>query len=124
MNTHTESSELDEQAKLDWYKIVFGLKKQFGKKPDINGILFIIGVRELGQNRAFEKHEKMDLVHIAMCRLLSKEGHYRLDRHDEDGWPHYTLVKPIPHADLATQENNLKRLIVAYFREEDLLTEL
>ncbi len=113
--------QLDDETKGKWYQVVFSLKKQFGKKPDMNGILFLIGVRELGQMREFAKDEKMDLMHIATCKLLSYEGYYKLESVDEDGWPHYTLVESPPYSDLLSQENRLRKLVVAYFEENDLL---
>lgn len=116
--------ELDEESKMKWYKIIFGLKKQFDKKPDMNGLLFLIGMRELGQNRTFSKDEKMDLMHIATCKLLSYEGYYAFSHTDEDGWPHYNLVNALPYADLIKQENFLKKLVVRYFEEEGILDTL
>src|SRR5688500_15379375 len=109
--------ELDELSKMKWYKVVFALKGQFGKKPDMNALLFLIGMQEVGQAREFSKEEKMDLMHVATCKLLSFDGYYAFDRTDEDGWPHYTLVKSPPFGDLAIQENTLKRLVVRYFEE-------
>jgi hypothetical protein len=99
---------------------VFDLKKQFGKKPDMNGILFLIGMRELGQLREFEKDEKMDLMHIATCKLLSYEGYYKLESIDEEGWPHYQMIKALPYADLLSQENRLKKLVVDYYVDNEL----
>ncbi len=116
--------ELDETTRMKWYKIVFGLKKQFEKKPDINGLLFLIGVRELGQNRKFEKEEKMDLMHIATCKLLSYEGYYKFSHTDADGWAHYEQTKQLSYTDLMKQENFLKKLIVKYFEEEGILETL
>ena len=114
-------SELfDETTKLNWYKVIFGLKKQFGKKPDMNGILFLIGIRELGQNREFTKAEKMDLFHIATCKLLSYDGYYKFTHTDEDGWPHYDLIKKPAFTDLMSQEMILRKLVVAYFDENEL----
>jgi len=113
--------ELDEQTKLQWYKIVFSLKKVFDKKPDMNGLLFLIGIRELGVTREFSKEEKIDLMHVATCKLLSYDGYYEFERTDEDGWPHYKLVKQPPYADLMYQENILKKLIVKYFEESGLI---
>jgi len=112
---------LTDAEKGKWYRIVFDLKKQFGKKPDMNGMLYIIGIRELGKNRVFEKHEKMDLMHIATCKLLSYEGYYAFERIDDEGWPHYRNIKPLPYADLMNQENLLRKLIVRYFEESGLL---
>jgi hypothetical protein len=114
-------TELDDTTKNKWYKIVFGMKKQFGKKPDLNGILFLIGVNELGQLKTFDKQEKTDLMHIATCKLLSYEGYYRLTEYDKDGWPHYELVKKPPYVNLIEQENFLKKLIVTYFEDNKIL---
>lgn len=114
---------LDDATKSKWYRIVFDLKKQFGKKPDMNGILFLIGMRELGQLREFAKDEKMDLMHIATCKLLSYEGYYELQSTDDDGWPHYQMIKALPYADLLSQENRLKKLVVEYYVDNDLFEE-
>ena len=114
---------LDDATKSKWYRIVFDLKKQFGKKPDMNGILFLIGMRELGQLREFAKDEKMDLMHIATCKLLSYEGYYELQSTDEDGWPHYQMIKALPYADLLSQENRLKKLVVEYYVDNNLFEE-
>ena len=112
---------LSEHTKLQWYKIIFSLKKTFGKKPDMNAIIFLIGVRELGVTREFSKEEKTDLMHIATCKLLSYDGYYEFEKNDEDGWPHYNLVKNPPYADLIDQENILKKLIVQYFEDSGLI---
>jgi hypothetical protein len=113
--------DMDETTKMKWYKIVFALKKDFGKKPDLNGLLFLIGMRELGQVREFSKDEKMDLMHIATCALLSLEGYYELEKYDEENWPHYKECKQLPYGDLMKQENYLRKLIVKYFDKNELL---
>lgn len=115
------TDEMDDETKAKWYRIVFNIKKQFGKKPDLNALLFLIGMRELGQNRAFDKQEKMDLFHLATCKLLSYRGYYELEKTDEEGWPHYRLVKPVENQGLTAQEELLKILIVKYFEESDLI---
>ena len=120
MNTEN-NFVLTEHTKLQWYKIIFSLKKIFGKKPDMNAIIFLIGVRELGVTREFSKEEKTDLMHIATCKLLSYDGYYTFEKIDEDGWPHYNLIKNPPYADLIDQENILKKLIVQYFEESGLI---
>jgi len=117
----TGNYELDERTRMQWYKIVFSMKKIFDKKPDMNGMLFLIGMRELGTNKEYSKDEKMDLMHVATCKLLSYDGFYEFERTDEDGWPHYRLVKSPPYTDLMNQENILKRLIVRYFEEAGLI---
>ncbi len=115
-----EQIVLDDATKSKWYQVVFSLKKQFGKKPNMDAIIFLIGVRELGQFREFAKDEKMDLMHVATCKLLSYEGYFALDGNDEDGWPHYTMLKKPPYSDLMSQENLLRKLVVAYWDENEL----
>lgn len=111
---------LDDATKAKWYRVVFDLKKTFGKKPDMNALLFLIGVREYGQMRPFSKEEKMDLMHLATCKLLSYEGCYVYEHTDAEGWPHYRLIRKPPYGNLAEQENRLKHLVVKYYEESGL----
>ncbi|MEN2280727.1 hypothetical protein AAGF08_01215 [Algoriphagus sp. SE2] len=103
-----------------WAKLLDGLKETIGKKPsDLNGVLFLIGVQELGQgNKIFTKEQKQDLMHIAVCKVLSYDGFYELDYVDQDGWPHWNLVKELPHFDLLEQEKLLKIQVLEYFEKE------
>ncbi len=101
----------------DWETLLERLEKMIGKRPsDLNGVLFLIGVQELGKGaRRFTKEQKQDLLHIGVCHVLSLSGHYKLDGLDKDGWPHYAVAKPVPHADLLTQEDYLKAHVLRYF---------
>ncbi|MES2810224.1 MAG: hypothetical protein V4619_16445 [Bacteroidota bacterium] len=87
--------------------------------PDVKVMLFLIGVQELGQGpRKFSKRQKEELMHIATCKLLSLIGFYELEGVDQDGWPHWKLVKTIPNYALLEQEMLMKSLIISYFDEE------
>ncbi len=103
-----------------WNKLLEELKNIGGKKPaDINGVLFLIGIQELGKGALdFSKEEKQDLMHIAICKVLSLSGYYELEGQDEDGWPHWKLVKKLPRFDLIEQEKLLKMHIIEYFEDE------
>lgn len=103
-----------------WGWLLSELDQKLGKKPkDLNGVLFLIGVQELGKGSAhFSKEEKQDLMHIAICKVLSLSGYYRLDGIDKDGWPHWTLIKKLPHFDLLEQEKLLKIHVLDYFEVE------
>lgn len=115
---------MNEEDKLTWYKIVFGLKKQFGKKPDMNIILYLIGLNEVGKVKEFSKDEKLDLMHVATCKLLSYDGYYELEHYDNDGWPHYKILSAPPYGDIMQQEELLKSLIIKYYTENNLLEDL
>jgi len=107
----------DLELERNWQALRLELKNVIGRKPkDINGILFLIGVQELGQgNRTFSKEEKQDLMHIAICKVLSLAGYYDLEGLDEQGWPHWRPKKKLPHFDLLEQEKLLKIQILEYF---------
>ncbi len=91
-----------------------------GKKPkDLNSVLFLIGIQELGKgHQNFSKEEKQDLMHIAICKVLSLSGFYVLEGTDGEGWPHWKLIKKLPHFDLLEQEKLLKMHIIDYFDQE------
>lgn len=109
----------DDSLKERWDALRIKLKQMVGKKPaDLNGVLFLIGMQELGQGaKRFTKEQKQDLMHIAICKVLSLSGYYELERVDEDGWPHWNLVKPLPYQNLLTQETLLKEHVLRYFEE-------
>ena len=93
------------------------LEERFGKVPDMEGILFLIGVNELGNlpGRKFSKEQKQDLMHIAVCTLLSQRGYYEYEGRDLDGWPHYMLVKQPEGNSMEQQEQMLKECVIKYF---------
>ncbi len=83
---------------------------------DLNGIIFLIGVQELGQHaREFKKDEKLALMHIAICVLLRPFGYYTELGRDADGWPHFERIKDLPALDAAGQERLMKEAVLEYF---------
>ncbi|HXP52843.1 MAG TPA: hypothetical protein VN922_23045 [Bacteroidia bacterium] len=107
---------MQEDLQVRWLKLRIRLKDKFGIKPEMNGILLLIGVQELGRGAMkFTKEEKQDLMHIAVCTLLAQSGYYILEGHDEEGWPHFRQLKPLPVHNLIEQENFLKDHILLYF---------
>jgi hypothetical protein len=103
-----------------WHQLLVFVERTIGKKPkDLNGVLFIIGLQELGQGaKRFSKEEKQDLLHIAICKVLSLSGYYSLEGLDKEGWPHWKVVKKLPHFDLLEQEKLLKMHVLEYFEKE------
>ena len=107
-----------------WEELLLALSERFGRRPDLNALLLLIGVQELGQGvAAFTKEQKQDLMHIATCKLFSLSGHYALERVDDEGWPHYQLVSPVPFANLKEQERMLKWHMLEYFDEFESFNE-
>ena len=72
----------DTELKERWDSVVTKLSDKFadGDPLDLDSIVYLIGVQELGQfNRKFKKDEKVNLIHIAICRLLEPYGYYKFD---------------------------------------------
>jgi hypothetical protein len=99
-----------------WWDLEAELAERFGKKPDLETILFLIGIQEFGQlKNKFTKEQKQDLMHIAVCSLLTQSGYYELEGKDSDGWPHFKQLKQMPDMDTFQQENFIKDHILLYF---------
>lgn len=114
----------DEQLKERWETVVNLLSNRFadGETLDLDGIIYIIGLQELGRfKRKFKKDHKLDLMHIAICRLLEPYGFYEFDYVDEDGWPHYKIVEKLPHLKAGEQSVLMKEAIVQYFLEKEVI---
>lgn len=110
------SMQVRDDLQTRWWKLEEKMIERFGRKPDLETILFLIGIQEFGDIRPkFTKEQKQDLMHIAVCSLLSQSGYYEIDGYDEDGWPHFRQLKALPEFDMIEQEAFLKDHILLYF---------
>ncbi|TXK72756.1 hypothetical protein [Mesonia sp. HuA40] len=114
----------DEILKERWQQLQKQLAIQFGdgETLELDAIIYLVGVQELGQlHRRFKKDHKIDLMHIAICRLLEPYGYYAFDYIDEDGWPHYTALESLPHLKPGEQSLMMKEALVNYFLEKEYI---
>lgn len=110
--------QISDDLQQRWWNLEAKLVERFGKKPDMETILFLIGVQELGAIKEnFTKEQKQDLMHIAVCSLLSQSGYYEMESVDADGWPHYKQLKVMPDMSMPEQENFLKDHVLLYFEQ-------
>lgn len=111
-----------DDLQVRWWALEAKLIERFQKKPDVESILFLIGVQELGViEKKFTKEQKQDLMHIAICSILMPSGYYELSEVDADGWPHFKQLKPMPDMNAFQQENFLKDHILLYFQNHELI---
>ena len=110
-----------DDLQVRWFALEQKLMDRFEKKPDVETVLFLIGIQELGDIRKkFSKEQKQDLMHVAVCTLLSESGYYILEGKDDDGWPHFKQLKEIPSLHVIEQENFLKDHVLLYFEKHGL----
>ena len=114
----------DEQLRERWELLVQKLSAQFsdGDPLELDGIIYLVGVQELGNfNRKFKKDEKVNLMHIAICRLLEPYGYYDFDFFDDEGWPHYKVKEQLPPLKAGEQTVLMKEALVNYFLEKEYI---
>lgn len=109
---------IDKNFELQWKELEERIAQDFGGDLDVQGILFLIGVQELGKgDQKFTKDQKLDVIHIAICRVLEPFGFYKLSHSDQEGWPHYEALKPLPILKSGEQLKLMKQSILEYFGE-------
>ncbi len=119
---HSYLRTMDFDVELRFQKLKGELEKNFGGGMDVQAILFLIGVNELGIGyKEFSKDEKTDLLHIAICTLLEPYGYYRFQGRDEEQWPHFELVRELPPLNEREQQHLIKEAIIAYFEQNDYI---
>lgn len=107
-----------------WDILINYLKNIFSPedKLTISSILFLIGIQELGMGyKKFNKNEKINIIHIAICRLLEPFNFYIFKGVDKEGWPHYELNEKIPKLKSGEQTILIKKAIIQYFDDEGIL---
>jgi len=113
--------QVKDDLQTRWWNLEAKLVERFDKKPDLETILFLIGIQEFGQiKEKFTKEQKQDLMHVAVCSLLAQSGYYEIEGVDAEGWPHFKQLKAMPEMDTFTQENFLKDHILLYFENHNL----
>ncbi len=114
----------DQKLKEEYDEIISILSLKFGDGEQLNldAIIYLIGVQELGKGVIeFKKDDKLNLMHIAICRLLEPFGYYEFDFFDDDGWPHYKVLEELPPLKSGEQTVLMKEAIVLYFKAQELI---
>jgi len=111
---------MDYAIEIKFKEVLAELDKTFGGGLDVQSILFLIGVQELGKGyNNFSKREKTELMHVAVCTVLEPYGYYKTIGRDEDNWPHFEFIKELPPLDERQQQHLMKEAIITYFQAEN-----
>lgn len=111
---------MDYETEIKFQSLKKQLEEKFGDDMDLKAIIFLVGVNELGFGyQEFSKQQKTDIFHIAICTLLEPFGYYEYKGNDEDNWPHFELLKPLPAINDLEQQYLLKTALIDYFSQND-----
>lgn len=114
------AGELDIETELQWGKTLKYIEKTFGHVEEVNDVIFLIGVQELGKGyQTFTKDQKVDIMHIGLCAVLESFGFYEFEGLDSDGWPHWKNTEALPSLSTADQTVFIKKAIIDYFNGND-----
>jgi hypothetical protein len=115
---------MDHDIELRFQKLKSHLEITFGEGLDVQSMLFLIGVNELGiGHKTFSKSEKTDLLHVAVCTVLEPYGYYEFEGRDKDQWPHFKLLKNLPPLSHQQQQHLIKEAMIDYFVQNDYYQE-
>lgn len=108
----------EQDFEQEWRSTLKRFEDQFEQPLDLQAILFLIGVNELGQGpRRLNKDQKIDVIHVAVCTLLEPYGYYFFTGTDNDGWPHFQRNERLPKLKPEEQERLMKEAIINYSRQ-------
>ncbi len=111
----------DHELAERWQMVLDWVAARFGKQPDIEAILFLIGLqsRGIGYDPDMPKERKQDTIMEGTFCSFEKLGFYERVGLDEDGFWIWERSVDIPKLSIEDQEKLLKIGIVRFF--EDVL---
>lgn len=119
-----KSQSRDKKLKERWDQLLIVLTERFsdGEALDVEGVLYLIGLQELGQvHQKMKKDDNVNLIHIGICTVLEPYGYYRFDFFDKEGWPHFELLEELPPLKPGEQSILMKEALVEYFLKRELI---
>ena len=119
-----KSQSRDKKLKERWDQLLIVLTERFSDSEalDVEGVLYLIGLQELGQvHQKMKKDDNVNLIHVGICTVLEPYGYYRFDFFDEEGWPHFELLEALPPLKPGEQSILMKEALVAYFLKRELI---
>lgn len=111
---------LDYQIGIKFKALLKDLEENFGDGLDLETVLLLIGVQELGKGyQKFTKRQKIELMHVGVCTILEPYGFYKTRGRDKDNWPHFDFIKELPPLSEIQQQHLMKEAILEYFKDEE-----
>lgn len=116
---HPKFKLIDDEVEKEWLSVLEKIHARFGSDIEMEGIVFLIGVQELGLGyKKFKKDEKLDVMHIAICTLLEPYGYYQYEGKDSEGWPHWKINDQLPALKPGHQKALIKQAMIEYFKDK------
>ncbi len=106
-----------EDFEQEWDKLVLRVSKHFRVSAEYEFILFVTGIQEMGWGlREFSKTEKMDLINVARCRILVRQGYIKETGIDGEGFPIFEASPKLKSMMPSFQNQLIKKGLIDYFK--------
>ena len=100
-----------------WVELCDRLSEMFSIQVDLNGVLFLVGIRERGLTfQQFSKEEKLNLINLGSCTLYKEMGLVEITGYDADGWPMFRQKALSPEISEERKQKTLQDCALRYFR--------
>jgi hypothetical protein len=100
----------------NWAELCKLLGKQFDLEVDLNGVLYLVGVRERGLTlQPFTKEEKLSLINLGSCTLYLEMGLLEKTGTDAEGWPVFSQKALAPSIPEERKHKILQDCAIRYF---------
>ncbi len=102
----------------NWADLCAHLGTQFNIEIDLNGVLFLVGIRERGLSfQPFSKEEKLSLINLGSCTLFLEMGLVEKTGTDADGWPIFSQKALAPTVPEERKHKVLQDCAARYFEK-------
>jgi hypothetical protein len=102
----------------NWDELCEHLSDKFGVELNLNGVLFLVGVRERGLTlQQFSKEEKLNLINLGSCVLFKRMGLVDEIGADKDGWPVFKQKSSIAEVSEVRKKKTLQDCAIQYFND-------
>lgn len=104
-----------------WNRLIAQLTARFGKPPEMEYILFLIGIQTRGHGYApdLPRETKQALIMEGGYAVLAGLGFYHQVGMEADGAWIWEKTQPLPPLDVDAQERLLQAAILQYLEAED-----
>ncbi len=99
-----------------WLELCDRLDEMFGITVDLNGVLFLVGMREKGLAFGeFTREEKLNLINLGCCTLYMEMGLTEITGYDAEGWPIFRQRALNPEISEERKNKTLQDCAIRYF---------
>ncbi|MBK3516294.1 hypothetical protein JIV24_03005 [Carboxylicivirga sp. N1Y132] len=106
-----------EDFEREWDELILKVSKHFKVSAEYEFILFVLGIQEMGWGfREYSKTEKMDLINVARCRTLVRQGYIKETGIDGEGFPIFEASPKLKSMMPSFQNQLIKKGLIEYFK--------